>query len=328
MTQLARSGLIMLFAALALAVVYRVTPAKAQEQSPCSLLTTEDVEGVIGTKLAGPGYRSAHWMPSAAGDTCLYETPDFRAIGVHVEWFHGAQTIGMISLAGGLVSESWLKGMLKLVDGTELKGDWDDARIFMCCEFNALHGDQLVVIDIGGSQATVAQAAALANTAVKRLGQPLTVDDAGAVKAAEDRESVRPKKQGVCSLVTRAEAEAIIGKPLSEEPAEGQKNSHQACSYKWNDGLDQEFNLEVLWRGGFNEFRTTQAMVGQAIGSMKNATGVDLTEAQKPAGALDEKANSILGVSGVKHDVLLSIETGGFMNDAAGALIEKAASHL
>src|SRR5437868_4886961 len=72
----------------------------------------------------------------------------------------------------GLVDQH-AKGLVHLADGTDLAGEWDEARVLGCCSFAALRGDQLVTVNVGGSKATIAVAASLADAALKRLDHRL-----------------------------------------------------------------------------------------------------------------------------------------------------------
>jgi hypothetical protein len=201
--------------------------AAADKQDPCGLLNPEDVAAVIGP-LAGPPYRSNGGVtPSPNGKSCRYETADLHALSVEVMWQGGAQFMGMMGAVQGVVKSGGLKE-LKLIDGTTVAGEWDEARVSQCCVFNALRGDQMVIVDISGSRATLAQASSLADAAVKRLDQPLKIDGSAGIKPARERIALRPKARSVCDLVTKADAEAIAGVALLAAP----KGNEDSCSYE------------------------------------------------------------------------------------------------
>jgi hypothetical protein len=312
-----------LLAAIALWALSGIA-ARAADVSPCALLEPAEVEAVIGP-LAGPPFRASGGLPDPEGGSCRYEAADLRAVELRVEWSDGGQAFGIMNMTQGVISEGGLEGVVTLSDGTELTGEWDEARVFMCCEFNALRGEQLVTVDISGSRATVEQAASLADAALRRLEQPLTVDDAAGIAAAEARDAERPARRPACELVPRAEAEVIIGTTLSADPS-GDENE---CIYTFAaDGFDQELALQVVWRGGFSEMRMTQAAMGQAFAFLESQ-GLELDEAQaEQDGTFDEESVNMLGVTAVRKDVMFSIETGGYANEVARALIAKAASKL
>lgn len=302
-------------------------------KSPCSLLTGEEVAGIIGP-LAGPPYRGQAGNPQPTSDNCRYETPDLHSVVASVAWTGGAQMIGVMGFVQGMVKES-VAGQLKLIDGTTLAGEWDEARITGCCEFNALRGDQLVTIDIAGSHATIAQAAALADSALKRIDQPLAVDDAAGSRAALARADRRPKARSVCALLSRADVEAIAQVSLLTEPT-GNENS---CTYHIplnGEGSDFTITLAVDWVDGFHEMRVTQSSIGNATSALgmnelfgQDKTGDDPADKKAAeAGPWDELAQSIVGVSAVKSDVLISTESGPLGQELVRALIAKAVENL
>lgn len=299
----------------------------ADAKNPCGLLTAAEAETALGEPLAGPPFRASNGEPDAQGDTCRYETPSFRSIVLRVEWKNGGQSFALMNMIGSILTDGGLKGVVTLSDGTKLRGEWDEARVSQCCEFDALRGDQLVVVDVSGSRAGVDQAASLADMAVKRLDAPLDVDDAAGRASAEERAKGRPAVVAACDLVPRAEVETILGGPLVADP-QGDENS---CDYVWvATGTDyqQAMTLMVTWRGGLSEMRNTQAQMGQALSFItKEGFSADQSQ-QSDAGPFDETASSMLGVMGVRKDVLLSVETGGTGNDQASALIAAAAKKL
>jgi len=302
-------------------VAVSATPSK----NPCAFLTSAEVEAVLGP-LAGPPFRANNGVADPNGGICRYETPAFRAIELHVDWSDGGRTFGIMNMVQGVVNKGGLKGVFKTQEGTTLTGEWDEARLNSCCEFAALRGEQLVTVNIGASRATVEQAAKLADAALRRLDKPLAIDATAGNKAAQEREALRPKPRPACELLTRAEAEAITGAPLSADPT----GSTDSCTYAWapaGSGLQQQIKLNVQWRGGFSEMRFAQAAMGQALSFMKSQ-GLDAAQEQHGSAALDEDATNIVGVMAVKKDVMFSAETGPFLADVAHALIVKAASKL
>lgn len=323
--QAARIGVLLLLSLGMLSGFASGSPAKAADPSPCELLQVAEVEAVIGP-LAGPPFRAANGFPVPTGNSCRYETQALRAIDISVKWKDGGKAFGLMNMAQSIVSEGGLKHVVTLSDGTELTGEWDEARVFMCCEFDALRGEQLVKVNVSGSRATIEQAAALADSALKRLDQPVSLDEAAGIAAAEARANQRPKPRPVCELLTRAEAESIAGAPLLAEPA----GNNNRCTYAWilpAEGYKYQITLSVTWHGGFSEMRMAQAAMGQAF-SFLESEGLQLDQDQQASGAFDEEATNLVGVMVVKKDVLLSVETGGVGNDIAQAFIAKAASNL
>lgn len=287
-------------------------------RSPCSLVTADEVAAVIGP-LAGPPYRGRAGVPNPAADSCRYETPELRSVAVNVEWKGGAQTLQIMGMVQGMLKES-VAGQLKLIDGTTLAGGWSDARITGCCEFHALSGDRLVSVDVAGSHATIQQAAALADAALKRLGQPLSVDDAAAIDAARVRAALRPQPRPVCTLLSRAEVEAIIKTRLQADPV----GTLEKCTYNlplYGPGSETGITMAVDWVNGFHEMRVTQASIGSATAAM----GMGMPAGPKAtAESASEVAQSIIGVAAVRNDVLISVESGPVGQDVIRALVVKA----
>jgi hypothetical protein len=294
------------------------------DHDPCGLLTVAEVETVLGEPLAGPPFRSDSGHAVADGASCRYEASSFRAIDLEVEWSNGGQRLGLVNLTSGIINDGGLKGVVTLSNGTTLRGAWDEARDFLCCQFNALRGDQLVVVDIGASHASLEQAASLADLAVQRLNQPLVTDNAAGLTAALERDKTRPAIGLACDLVSRTEAEAMVKEPLARDP-DGDDTS---CTYAWvPPGADytEQFTLNVTWRSGLSEMRQAQAAIGQAM-SFMGGEGLAVGQAeQMTEPQFDEQATSIVGVMAVRKDVLLSVESGPMNTDLALDFITVAA---
>ena len=293
--------------------------------TPARLLTPGEVEAVVGP-LAGPPYRANDAIPALKGEDCRYEATGGRSIRVNVNWTGGAQMIGMMGAMAGMLNTAGLSE-LKLSDNSTPAGSWDKARVNQCCEFNALRGDRLVTIDVAGSHATIAQAANLAAVAMKRLDQPLDIDGTAGIKAAEGRAAQRPKRRLVCTLVSRAEAEVILGKKLLAAP----DGDQASCTYEWPleaNGSNMSMKLMVQWTDGFHELRQVSAMTGQASSMLGMGSMFGKPSAKPDTGPWDEFSQSIIGVMAVKNDVLVTIESGPFEQDVARALVEKAIVNL
>lgn len=314
-------GVILLGALVRLAHAETIAP-----NNPCSLLTAAEVEAVLGEALAGPPYRANGTEPSATGKSCRYETASFRAITLEVDWSGGGETFGLLNAVSGAAEAGGLKGVLGLSDGTTVRGAWDEARVFMCCQLHALRGDQHVVIDIGATKATIEQAASLADKAVQRLDQPLQIGSETGIAEAGAHGKTRPQIASACTLVTRAEAEALVGAKLVADP----QGAEDGCTYTWiAEGSDyqQAISLSVTWRDGFGEMRRAQAAIGMGLNMLADQ-GLDLTQDAAPEKKLfDDYAVSIVGVMAVRKDVLLSIESGP-MSDMAAKFIAVAAAKL
>ncbi|MDB5407557.1 MAG: hypothetical protein JWL84_2469 [Rhodospirillales bacterium] len=306
-------------------------PARAADAAavsgndPCKLLAPSEIETIMG-KLAGPPYRASGANPEAKGADCRYEAAAGRSIRVTVMWESGAQFIGMMGAMASAIKNAGLSE-LKLSDGSTVAGAWDKAHVNQCCEFNALRGDRLVTVDVAGSRATIAQAASLADTAVKRLDQPLDFDGTVGIKSAQERAAQRPKARSVCDLVTRTDAEAIAGTALLAPP----KGDEDSCTYAWPldaSGSRYAIKLTMQWKDGFHEMRQTGSMIAQAssfLGMVGEGEQVSSDRAQRP---WDEFSQSVVGVMAVKSDVLASVESGPYRQDIAKAFVEKAMVNL
>lgn len=198
------------------------SPIARSPRDPCALLDPKEVEAALGQPLAVAPYRSddgqakAQGTPVQDGSACRYESADFHNIHVGVMWRNGPHTLELLRKLSGIVKQGSGKVVI-IGKGTTLDGGWDDAQLIGCCDFFAVLGERAVDVDVGGSRATVGQAAALADAALKRLDQPLPLDGNAALAAAQAHAALRPQPGPACGLLSRAAIEAIVG-PLSGEP--------------------------------------------------------------------------------------------------------------
>lgn len=328
----------------------------AEPRDPCGLLPQKDVESALGAGLAVPPYRAPlNGPPQADGEDCVYETADFHRIVLEPTWTGGPSTLRMYGMAQGMVDQK-MKGALSLGQGATVAGDWDEAKITGCCTLLVLLGDTMISIDIGSSNASLEQAATLANTALGHLGKPLGIDGAKAVPAALALEAKRPARVDPCSLVSRTEVEALLG-PLSVAPV----SEADSCSYELpaQGVLRQLYELKIQWHGGYANYRQNNAMAGSIFKAMlpsdkevqrtvsdgrdgvhakasidKGSSGSD-TGAQKMLagvdagqGPWDEATTSILGFTAVRKDVQMTIDVRGVNADNARKLVALAMSKI
>ena len=290
-----------------------VVVADAQH-NPCSLLEPKELEAALGGSLVGPAYRfsrdNGSWGPAVDGDACRYEGANHHFIQVEVEWAGGPKMLTMYGTVQGLVDQK-LKGVLKLADGSELTGEWDEAKVVNCCTFIALRGDQLVTVDIAGSNATLEQAAGVADAALKRIDKPLPVNVTAGVAAAIARDAARPKPRGPCSLVSRAEAEAVMEAPLAKDPEVDGDTCTYVATGNW------AIPLKVRWRDGNPEFREHAALVAgmSKLFARGGDTGQDRKESAPPdpalAGPWEAAQNAAGEFWAVKNDILLKADSRG-----------------
>jgi hypothetical protein len=305
---------------------------------PCSLLDPKEVEAVLGAPLATPPYRSANGPVGAtpSGNECIYETAKFRYVSLEVDFSGGAQAYSMTGMVKNLMKSGGnaqisnnVKKNFKLDDGTEISGEWDEASLMAmnCCIFSGLRGDQLITIDFTASPATLRQAALLVDAAYKRIGHPLKIDGGAGVDAAKAFEKTRPKPVDVCSILTRAELEAIVG-TLAANPS---KAGDSGCTIDlpMQNNIPRQFEIQVFWRGGYSRWRSDHHVAGIGMGAL-NQIVTDVTGGHAvpgmPTGDADAKAAAgnaeptnggdpaeaidrgyIGGFTMVKRDVLVSV---------------------
>jgi hypothetical protein len=109
-----------------------------------------------------------------------------------------------------------------------------------------------------------------------------------------------------------------------------QKGSSISCHYIWPtnpQGSDYELSLIVKWQEGFSEMRTSSAAIGNAS-SMLGMEKLGRARLGQDRGPWDEFSQSIIGVSAVKGDVMISVEGGPMPQDVQRAFVEKAIVNL
>jgi len=242
---------------------------------PCSLLDPKEVEAVFGGPLGTAPYRGSNDNPVADGSDCVYQSANFQVITLSVNFdggqqaYHVGDFVGALVKGAGVVNEKTKKVMVS-EDGSEIAGEWDEAKLtpFNCCIFNALAADRMISIDFTGSSATLKQAARLVDAAFKRMSKPLALDGGANVEAAKAFLKTRPARRDPCSVLSQAEAEAILGKLIAPPAAQA-----DSCSYELPaQGIRQIYELQYKWRGGNYDFRTdlqAAKMGGAALGSMQ-----------------------------------------------------------
>ena len=327
----------------AAALAPAATQADAEDGAtdPCSLLDPKEVEAVLGAPLAVPPFRSTGGPDTAAEDSenCIYEAANFRYLQVDVDFSGGAQSYSMVNFAKRLLNSSpdptmakSIKRSFKLDDGTELSGEWDEATLtpMNCCIFNALRADQLISVDFTASQAPLAQAATLVDAAFKRIDKPLPIDGNAGVAAAREFAKRRIKPVDPCTLLTRAEVEAIIG-PLLSNPVPAGTDS---CTYVLSmQGYRSQYELKISWRGGYYQYRSDSHVAGAAAGVMAGMAGLargqsdtKATQAASsvpaaPGDAWELAEDHGMAFAAVKKDVLVSVDLRGVKEDDARKLV-------
>ncbi|MEP6940380.1 MAG: DUF3558 family protein [Rudaea sp.] len=310
-------------------------------RDPCGVLEPAEVEPALGGPLGVAPYRAdANHTPDASGNYCVYRSKDLHSIVVDVTWSNGQK---MMKMLGGITSgmNAVSKGQVKLpIGGTTLDGDWDVAMFANCCTLMALRDDSMVTINIGGSRATQEQAAKLADAAMRHLKKPLPIDGASSVDAAARLLNARPQFADACALLTRADAESVLG-PLTADPT---PKSNNQCVYSFTNArghLDQEW-LKLVERDGFHAFRernnifetvdrqSAQAGAGMNDQSRAVLAGLTAMHTHKPesAGPWDDATSSTFEFDIVRHDTFVTVGSGTLEHDRMRALAEKIGTKL
>ena len=300
---------------------------EVKEGDPCSLLEPKEVEAVLGQPLAVPPHVNA--PDEASRDTgCHYMGADLREVKVDVTWSGASMVWNMLTKVQGAINQH-MKGMLKLADGTELAGEWDEARVQGCCTFMALRGDQMIEVDVAGSKADIPAAAGLADAAFKRIDNPLAIKGSEHTAAAEVfQKAHRPAPRGACELVSRAEAEGLIG-PLSADP----KADGSVCHYQLPpvNGLNRFVDLKIRWQGGYRELRENASMandIGSGFGlKALEQLPEDLAKLVGPA-SWEAMHMSVGSFEAVKKDVMISTDNRTAPTGDAEKMVAKALSKI
>jgi hypothetical protein len=298
-----------------------------QPDDPCNLVAQAEMERYMGP-LAEPPFRADDREPDPEGTQCFYRAKDGRNVTLDVDRVDGELGFRMLVGVGGQVEEA-LAGADMSTDTLEV--EWDRVgRAFG--QLIALKGPASVQVDPLGSRLDLAAQADIIRIALARLDAPLPYDGAG---AARNRTAPPPKRRDPCTLVTRAEAEALLGK-LRAAPHISEEGD--ACVFPlamdfMGTPVDQE--LQVQWHDGFYALGQERGALGMATKVMTNDMGDIPSLGENTAGEAepwDERITLIGGVvTVVKHDVLLKIAAngvGGFDEAKALTLLRLAAGRL
>lgn len=328
--------------------------AAGGRRDPCTLLAGTEAEAILGPLRHGPYRVDGSGNPDPDGTSCRFEAQTGRHVIMEVT-FEGAQ-LGMRAIGLGVQIASPVLGS-DSAQLAALKGHWDETHL-LPGHFMARKGDAMVDIGYQGSRAGLDGAAHLADLALGRVGAPLPYDGASAARTAPGP-LVTPRDP--CSLVPRADAEAIVGR-LARDPQSDTGLSSCTFTVATRRSLaGQQIQLTVQWRDGFAALdgsRSAAALVERQVGGMpasattggdttfgrflqqvegamrSQGVGAQLTDSglktdSAVAGPWDE-ASLVAGLefSAVREDVLLSVDLRTIPYDQARALLAKAAQHL
>lgn len=306
-------------------VAQSLDPGDAND--PCTLVSAGEMERFLGP-LAEPPYRVRQRKPAPEGDGCMYRARDGRNVTLEVD-FEDGPLVYQISGAGTAV-EDLLGGRDMSADTVEVP--WEEAALSFG-RLIALSGNTFVALDPLASRLDLAQMAEVVAIALGRAGSPLSYDGAEPARALARRP---PRRGDPCSLLTRPEVEAAMGK-LRADPHPDEDGA--GCVYP----LDMEFFgepvdrlLEVRWDDGFHalgEERQAMSMAGGAMATfVSGADTPELGSAVSDEGPWDERVTLLGGVvTVVKRDVLLKIAAdgmGGFDESRALDLLRVAVGRI
>ncbi|MES2885666.1 MAG: hypothetical protein V4709_12730 [Pseudomonadota bacterium] len=252
------------------------TKAALDGNDPCRLLSAAEAEAVLAAPLAVAPYRSYGGIGDRAGlplegsDVCWYEAGNRRNLSVTLTRSNG----GSVMKGVGQVTDTVEKNTkAKFQDGTELAGEWDEAKVMNGTSFMALRGDSLVEIDTGGSEATPAQIGSLADAAIKRLEAPLPYDSSLSFKAAEAFYAKRPASGDPCSLLSKADVEAVLGGAVQGEPQAN--SSGDECIYTYattRNGLQKAGDQGKIPKGTLSD--EEMKMMSEFMGALGGSAAI------------------------------------------------------
>lgn len=143
-----------------------VDPEEEPVRDPCSLVTAQEAEKVVG-KLAVAPYRSRTTtsMASAKGGSCSYRTPKHRVLILTPSWEGGQMQLKIAAITAQQTA--------KILGGTSaadtLEGEWDQVAGGPSGEMYFLKGDALLEVRYDTSSTDIAGAVTLARIALGRF---------------------------------------------------------------------------------------------------------------------------------------------------------------
>lgn len=296
---------------------------------PCALVSQAEMETLLGP-LAEPPFRvDSQRRPKADGEGCFYRALDRRNVTVAVDWEDGEMAFQMMAGTGQAITDI-LTGYDPATD--TLEGNWDKVGAAFG-QFLVLKGKTSIQVDPLGSRLGLDGAARVADLAMRRLERPLDYSGARATLArSEDAVRVR----NPCELVTRSEAEALMG-PLRGDPKPSDDNSE--CDYVTSEeifGSPITRTMKVTWNDGFYSFGQERMGVAGATKVMATHMDTDLPSLSEEGAGGDEPWDERMTLVGglitvVKGDVALQLNgegVGGFDEKKALAMLRIAVRRL
>ena len=136
-------------------------------QDPCSVLTREEAEAVLGKLVVAP-FQTKERTPLAdpGGSSCTYLTAGHRVLVLTPTWAYGGLELNAARMVGGMVRQV---ADLPGVEGDTLEGPWDDAVVDLAGELLLLKGAHALGIRYQMSSTDAAGAIRLSEPALRRL---------------------------------------------------------------------------------------------------------------------------------------------------------------
>jgi len=140
----------------------------SEERDPCSLITRQEAESVVGPLLI-PQYRTGGDGPLAypTGPNCGYYTAGHHVVVVTPHWRRGKTEVALNNGIGSLISA--VSGSTEGQSADTLEGPWDQAAMSLDGRLMLLKGDRALEIAYRGSSTNESGALKLARIAVPRL---------------------------------------------------------------------------------------------------------------------------------------------------------------
>ena len=143
--------------------------SRSRSHDPCSLVTAQEAEGVLGP-LVAPPYRSRERTPLAegGGKSCTYLTAGHHALVLTPTWEYGGMAAEAIRNVGGMVG--LVAPELHEISADTLDGEWDEAGSDRTTgQLYFLKGDRLLELGYLLSSTGADGAVRLARIAMERL---------------------------------------------------------------------------------------------------------------------------------------------------------------
>jgi hypothetical protein len=136
-------------------------------QDPCSVLTRDEAEAVLGTLVADP-FRTRERTPLAdpSGKSCAYLAAGHRILVLTPVWNYGGIELSAARMVGGMVSQV---ADLPGIEGDTLEGTWDEAVVDLAGEILLRKGGRVLGIRYLMSSTDAAGAIRLAEPALGRM---------------------------------------------------------------------------------------------------------------------------------------------------------------